>query len=384
MNHYDLIIIGAGPAGLSLASELKNSGLKILLLDKKKNAEDVQYNTSGSFIDPQKWNLPSYIFNPISQVYFSSKNKKAVKKVMACIIDRKKLLSYLEMEARKNKNIRIEYNSTIKEIIAENQINSLIYSKDNQDFAVSAKIFADCSGVSAVLGRKLKLAPEKPIIGVGIEYVVPLKIDSHVADLFIGSNLKGGYGWIFPKDSKNAIIGYATLSKEIFPNVEKYLKEMWKIKRVSERCDLMPIEKHVAILRTGRPLEKFVHENLLIIGDSALQVNPLVGEGIRFIMDSAKIASSRIKEALINSDLKLLENYSRDWKNKYHKKYEIAYYIQQKIKKDSMDDLKMDKGVEKIKNISDEDFSRLLSGDISNLFLVKIALKSFLVRFYNK
>ena len=58
MEKYDLIIVGAGPAGLCLTKELSDSNLKILLLDKKKNAEDVQYNTSGSFINPRKWGLP--------------------------------------------------------------------------------------------------------------------------------------------------------------------------------------------------------------------------------------------------------------------------------------------------------------------------------------
>ena len=32
---YDIIIVGAGPAGLYLASELANTNLKILILDKK-------------------------------------------------------------------------------------------------------------------------------------------------------------------------------------------------------------------------------------------------------------------------------------------------------------------------------------------------------------
>jgi len=80
MEDYDLIIVGAGPAGLCLASELSDSNLKILVLDKKKNAEDVHYNTSGSFIDPNEWNLPSDILNPINKICFFSSNAVAEKK----------------------------------------------------------------------------------------------------------------------------------------------------------------------------------------------------------------------------------------------------------------------------------------------------------------
>jgi len=65
--------------------------------------------------------------------------------------------------------------------------------------------------------------------------------ESNVVDLFMGSNFKGGYGWIFPKDSETAIVGYGTLSKECFSDVEKYLRRMWKIKKVTEKCSLKPL-----------------------------------------------------------------------------------------------------------------------------------------------
>ena len=38
-NHYDLIIIGGGPIGMSLAIALRNSGLSILLLEARKAPE---------------------------------------------------------------------------------------------------------------------------------------------------------------------------------------------------------------------------------------------------------------------------------------------------------------------------------------------------------
>ena len=35
MDYYDLIIVGAGPAGSTLASALENSGKKVLIIDKQ-------------------------------------------------------------------------------------------------------------------------------------------------------------------------------------------------------------------------------------------------------------------------------------------------------------------------------------------------------------
>jgi len=61
-----------------------------LILDKKKKAEDVQYDTSGSFIDPVKWNLPYSVLNPMNSVYFASKNEITIRHCMAYIISKKK------------------------------------------------------------------------------------------------------------------------------------------------------------------------------------------------------------------------------------------------------------------------------------------------------
>ena len=374
MEYYDLIIVGAGPAGMCLARELTGSRLRILILDKKKNAEDVAYNTSGSFINPKNWNLPDYIFHPINRLYFSSKNKLIIKEENSFVIDRKKLLSFMEAAARENENLVIDYGIIINDIAGGAEgINYIVYTKNGKENRVSAKLFADCSGISAVLGKKLGISSSE-IQAMGIEYLVPLKKEPHAVDLFVGGSLEGGYGWIFPVDDSSAIIGFGTLFKNHFPHIEESLKNMWQIKRVSERCDFDPKERNIAIFKTGSPLKKFTAKNILIIGDSALQANPLIGEGIRFGMESARIAAKWVKRAFKEDNLKLIEGYGREWKKNYYLKHKIAFWIQKMIKKNTHNDELMDSGVCKLGKLSAKDFRKLLSGDLSFGFLAKLFL----------
>ncbi|MFA5879960.1 MAG: NAD(P)/FAD-dependent oxidoreductase [Candidatus Margulisiibacteriota bacterium] len=383
MTNFDLIIIGAGPAGLTLASELKDSSLKILILDKKKNASDVSYNTSGSFIDPAEWGLPESVLHPIYESQFFSKNELAIKRGSACIIDRQKLLIYLEKKALENSNLVIEYDAKVVNFeITNSYVKGLVYLKQNKEHSVQARLFADCSGSSALLGIKMKLAPKKTVIALGAEYVVPLKTEENTADLFIGSNFLGGYAWIFPKDSKYAIIGYGSLDKSCFNKVEAILKSMWDLKRVQDRCELNPIEKHFAIIRTGMPLKKFNKNNVIIIGDVALQANPLVGEGLRFVMDAAKMASKSVKMAIEKNNDKFLTDYSKAWVKKYYKKFKLCYFMQKLIQKISDNDHRLDRGVKKLAKISNEDFGRLLSGDLTYWFLFRIGFFSLLKKYF--
>ena len=375
-----MIIVGAGPAGLCLARELAESNLLILILDKKKNAEDVQYNTSGSFINPKEWNLPANVLHPISELKIYSKNKEAANSISGYVIDRKKLLSFFEIEAQKNKNLEIQYSAIIENIIYKNQsISSIRFRKGSEMREITAKIFVDCSGVSSILGKKLGLISVQSIVAVGVEYLVPLLEENGTADLFFGSQLEGGYGWIFPKDSETAIVGYGTLSKERFKSVEYFLKKMWQIKRVSERCELKILERNVAVLKTGGPLKKLTTGNLLIIGDSALQANPLMGEGIRFVMDASRIASKWIEKAIELNDNGLLGNYDKEWRAKYDTKYKIALWLQQKIKGKSINDKYLDRVVKTLESLNANEFEKIASGNLSYYSLIQFFLRYLIV-----
>ena len=370
MADYDLIIVGAGPAGLCLASELADSNLKILLLDKKKNAEDVQYNTSGSFIDPEEWQLPSDILNPIDKMYFTSRNEQAIKKVRGYTINRKKLLTFFENKARQNKNFEIKYNSLVQKFDS----NKLFYSGGE----ATAKIYVDCSGISAIIGSKLGVVPRKPVIAVGMEYQVPYQGEKNEADLLVSSQLKGGYGWVFSNDDQTAIVGYGTFLPEHFVKVEKYLKSLWQIERVAKRCELRPLEKKTAVLRTGSPIKNFIYQNLMVLGDSSLQANPIVGEGVRFVMDSARMAAGYIRQTIKNNNLDLLNGYNNQWRKKYYRQYKLAFKIQQKLKTITADDKKLDFGTRTVSKMSDKSFERLLKGELNYPFLAKIALRSLI------
>lgn len=133
---------------------------------------------------------------------------------------------------------------------------------------------------------------------------MPLKKPIRQIFLFIGNGLKSGYGWIFPLNKKYAIAGYGTINKNDFKNVRTIFDRMYKKWHLSKICKFKPLNVTFATLRTGFPMKFLTKGNVLIIGDSALQANPLIGEGIRFIVDATKIAAKWIKIAMSNNNIK--------------------------------------------------------------------------------
>ncbi len=89
-------------------------------------------------------------------------------------------------------------------------------------------------------------------------------------------------------------------------------------------------------------------------------------------MDASRMAASAIDIALQKNDLSLLKKYTASWKKKYYNSFLLAYHLQKRIMKASHDDKKMDFGVRRLGELSDADFTRLLSADLSWPFLLKI------------
>ncbi len=379
MKKYEVIIIGAGMAGLSLAGKLAGSKLSILLIDRKSKAEDISYYSSGSFVPFPGKDFPADIFHHVKEIYFCSKNRVAAKKVKCAVLDRKKLLVFFEKQAKRNKNLIIEYKAGFKKaVFNEKKVRHIEYKKNGRLQKAKADIFVDCSGLSAVFTKKTGLLPEKTVFAPGIEYIFPLKKHPRRAYLFVGDNLKGGYGWVFPKSSGLAVTGFGTIDRRQFSNITHIYEKMFLKRNLAKIMSFKPKNKAAAVLRTGAPLRRFVRGNVVAIGDCVLQANPLIGEGMRFVADAASIAASKITKYMKNKNTKVLKEYEKEWKSNYYKKYKTCFFMQNVLKKVSYNDKILDMGVGVLKASSPREFMRLLSGNISYYFLFKLVLKAFI------
>lgn len=377
---YDLVIAGAGPAGLTLAWKVAERGHSVLVTDIKRNASDVRYLTLGSFIDLERWELPAKIAQRIENAYYISTNERVKRhnrnpSVCTLSLDRRKLLVELERKAKKA-GAKILYKSHVNKVVTrKTHIQEIILKTQFQSIPVSATFYADCSGEGRVFEHKLPiLSPSRVRHSVGIEYVVPLLRGPHSFHFFVGKSCPRGYGWLFPINNNEAILGYGTFAKmsaaELTSRLDNLLKLLQEERRIGPEVKL----KNSGEFRTGFPLRRFHCGNVVYVGDVALQGCPVLGEGVRFVMDSASMAATAVDKALRTGDIKHLSEYSTAWVSKYYIRFRAGYVAQRLADRLLQSEWVADNFVKYIGKISEENLLRIMQGDLNSRFILRIFL----------
>ncbi len=367
MDTYDLVVAGAGPAGLTLAWKASEQGVRVLLFDRKKNAGHVSYTTSASYIDLKRWALPDEIAHPITTIHFSSPGAAIRSSTRACVLRRRQLLAELEKRCLGN-GVEIRYGTYARDIDVRDEAIRNVQLSDKS--AVDGAVFADCSGLGNVFNRALPVNTSPATRALGYEHVVPLNSEPEGIDLYMGGVLDGGYGWLFPVDDERAIVGVGTLVPEHFPRIRQMLDLFLKVPRIAERVENNPLESYGGVFQSGMPLKRFHRGNLVIVGDVAFQGNPAAGEGIRYVMDSAEMASRAVTAAVKAQDMSHLGAYSQDWVDKYYSLYRTNYKVQRFLVWLTRQTRLLDFMVRMGNKASDSTVETLVRGEASGAFVL--------------
>jgi digeranylgeranylglycerophospholipid reductase len=137
------------------------------------------------------------------------------------------------------------------------------------------------------------------------------------------ANLAGhpGYGWIFPKhETINVGLGILGSHSQGLPLIfRKYIRMLEKDGLLPEDADLTGARG--ALVPTGGPVRTTVVDRCLLVGDSAGMVSPLTGGGIHYAMRAARMAADVVSRGiqLDRLDSEFLSAYERMWKADFGK-----------------------------------------------------------------
>jgi digeranylgeranylglycerophospholipid reductase len=198
-----------------------------------------------------------------------------------------------------------------------------------------------------------------------MEYVmtnVPESLKTTLAFYFGSEYAYRGYSWIFPMNgNRDAKVGTSALGP--MPK-DKSLEDLQKkfINALPYFEKMEPIEIHAGAARADGGVKNHVYKNIVLIGDSAHQINPLLGEGIRHALFAGRLAAGIIDQWLSEKDANdgdLKRRYEAAWKKKFGTAWRLSNLA---IKYAAgFNDKQWDETIEAIGKLSPDDFFRLIS-----------------------
>jgi len=377
--HFDVLIVGGGPAGLSAADTAARKGARVALLERQKEIGYPIHTSGGSWIkDMQALQIPSELYHPIRNVFFLSPNRQMrfdYPDPVCCVLDVRGVYQHLAASAVKA-GAELYPNTAVERPLVEAGKVTGVVAKDhrNRTSEWRAPVVVDASGFSCTLSTRANLHPGFKRYGFGAEYdYYAPNFDPDSLYLIMGSQVApSGYAWAFPRGRGRVRLGVGVLRPDVDADAREYLDSFAeRLPSLAPAFDgASPIEYHTGLFPSEGVVEHFVGEGLIATGDAAGHGSTLVGEGIRFAIYSGQMAGAVAAEATQASDTsaQFLERYDREWRARFGREMEISYIVNQRIA--AWSDQQWDAGIEILNRLTPSQAADLLRGDYSvGLFL---------------
>jgi len=292
---YDIIIVGAGPAGATLGCELSRRGISVLIIEEETLPRD---KTCAGGITRRAADILDFDIGPVIErptygVRFTYRLKgsciKRHREVFISTVMRDRFDHLLVQKAQQAGATVIDGVRAVQLGASPSEMKMITTAG-----AYTAKFVAGADGAKGMVAKKSGMMQGVPL-DLAIETRVPLE-DSKLSEWesLVGidlGQLPGGYGWIFPKKDNLSVGvgGSARFSKRLKPYLEQMLNYIGVDGDGGFRGHLMPMR------RRGMSIQQ---ERVLLLGDAAGLVNPFTREGIFYAIRSAQLAAPVVEKAL--------------------------------------------------------------------------------------
>lgn len=346
---YDIVIIGAGPAGLNAGINLINSSrnLSILLIDKTVPWEKPIPCAEGigklGFHESISVD-PSWIRQEIHSACFHAPDDNTITytdKFGGYIIDRAKMQKDLAFFLE-NHGVKCLFEKKVYEISPWSK--NLRTVKIEGDISVKAKIVIDASGPIGCFGKYDKIS-SRPLDLEPAYFAWVEQIDQKpdMIHIFTGQSFApGGYAWVFPRGVNGANIGIVIGKRfcgkyNIRTLLDSFIKRYYPgVKIIKRFAGSIPCtNKKIALTAPG----------LIKTGDAASTINPISRAGIAEALLSGKLAGQYAFKMVKAKNKTEIQDIGR--------KYETAW-----LKAKGKRHIKLAKVKNTLVSIPDEDYNR--------------------------
>lgn len=309
--HYDVIIVGAGPAGSTCALALRNSSLRVAIIDKHrfprdKVCGDAIPGRAIKFlhqIDPQFAERLSAFSEKLptrrTVCYYNNKMLDFSWSLEAYTATRESFDNFLFAAIKEHAGIDTLEGVAVHDIIRTDKGYTVI-TKEQQ---YQCTILVGADGINGVTAKKLtarQMDRKHHVAGVRAYYSGVSGMEETCTEVYFDRKYLPGYFWVFPIKGGTVNAGMAILSDEV-------VKKKLNVKNVfHDFIERSPILKEK--FRDAQPLgplqgcglpmgSRWVEmsgDHFLLAGDAASLIDPVSGDGIGNATLSGRMAAEQV------------------------------------------------------------------------------------------
>jgi digeranylgeranylglycerophospholipid reductase len=337
-NYYDIIVVGAGPAGSIAARFAAEQGVSVLMLEKDRDVgypvrcgEAVNKKGIEEFIESNdKW-----IASKINKFSLNSPDETEVviKFQETGYVLERRIFDYELAKAASKAGAEILTRAYVNGLLfKDGKVSGVKYEFSGEQKEVRAKIVIAADGVESRVGRWAGL--ETHCDFRDMECCVQItasnvNVNPDTCYFYFGKDFApNGYFWIFPKGENIANIGLGVSGLVGKKNSAQSFLNSFMENRYPYASILTKIAGGVPCSPT---LKKISAPGIMLVGDAAHQVNPLSGGGITSGMIGGSIAGRIASEAVKTNKPDHIFSYDKEWYNRIGKKHEIYNNIKNGI-----------------------------------------------------
>ncbi len=289
---WDVVVVGAGPAGASAARVAAEAGGRVLLLER---AGLPRYKTcGGGLIGSSQAFLPDgldvEVHDEIDAVTFGLGNRR-VRTLPSTGDVRCKMVFRDELDAALTR-LAAEAGATVRDRTAVTRIedgDGVVGLRTTTGDLVRTRALVGADGSASRVGRHIGVSLEQ--VDLALEVEVP--VDRRVASRWRGrmlmewGPLPGSFGWVFPKG--DICTAGVVAAKGQGDATKAYLREFLGRHELGH---LTPLHDTGHLTRCRRPDSPLARNRVLVAGDAAGLGDPWSREGISFALRSGTWAGA--------------------------------------------------------------------------------------------
>ncbi len=329
---WDVVVMGGGPAGSSVANLLAQAGRDVLLLER----ETFPRFHVGESLLPALWDLwdelgvsqeieeagfavkagVNFGFGPDKEiVLLTAEFPEYFQKQFSYHVERAKFDDILIRRAK-------EFGATVREgwnvadvILEGDQVVGVEAGPVGGDLApIRARVVVDATGRDCLIGRRLGIRREDSVLNKIAYWTHVRGASREIFDDATRTDIHTfdeGWIWYIPLANDVVSIGAVLDTQKIKPWTEKAPQERFDraLASVTKIADWAAkgeqVEQVQVVSNISYRNERFSGDGFVLIGDASMFIDPVFSAGVTIAIRSAKLAAESINAALDAGDVSM-------------------------------------------------------------------------------